>query len=53
VTQIKREGHLYRIELACPLPVQAHITEYSLHSLQVETGKEFYLAFKASAVKLY
>ncbi len=53
VTHIKREGHLYRVELACPLSVQAHITEYSLNKLQVETGKEFYLAFKASAVKLY
>ncbi len=53
VTHIKREGQLCRIELACPLLVQAHITEYSLNNLQVEIGKEFYLAFKASAVKLY
>ncbi len=53
VTHIKREGHLYRVELACPLIVQAHITEYSINNLQVEIGKKFYLAFKASAVKLY
>ena len=53
VTAVNKEGHLYRVELACPLIVQAHITEYSLEKLQVETGKKFYLAFKASAVKLY
>lgn len=53
VTHIKREDRLCRIELACPLSIQAHITEYSLNNLQVKIGKEFYLAFKASAVKLY
>jgi len=53
VRRLERNDHIVRVTVDCGIPVQAMITEYSVESLNVAPGEDFYVAFKASAVKLY
>ena len=53
VTGVEKIDHTVRVSLDCGFPVQALITEYSVASLKVVPGAEFYVTFKASAIRLY
>jgi tungstate transport system ATP-binding protein len=48
-----REGPVVRVRLDCGFPVEAVITEHSVHTLGVVPGESFYVTFKASAIRLY
>ena len=45
--------HTVRVSLDCGMVVQALITEYSMDRLKVVPGAEFFVTFKAAAVRLY
>jgi tungstate transport system ATP-binding protein len=53
VTRVETVDHTARVSLDCGFPVQALITEYSVDTLKVVAGAEFYVTFKASAIRLY
>jgi tungstate transport system ATP-binding protein len=53
VTRVETADPTVRVSLDCGFPVQALITEYSVDSLKVVPGAEFYVTFKASAIRLY
>jgi molybdopterin-binding protein len=53
VRRVEAVDHTVRVSLDCGFPVQALITEYSVDSLKVVPGAEFYVTFKASAIRLY
>ncbi len=53
VTQVATSDHTVRVSLDCGFSVQALITEYSVESLKVVPGAQFYVTFKASAIRLY
>ncbi|UCF98170.1 MAG: ATP-binding cassette domain-containing protein [Spirochaetaceae bacterium] len=53
VTRLEKVDHTVRVSLDCGFPVQALITEYSVDTLKVMPGKQFYVTFKASAIRLY
>jgi tungstate transport system ATP-binding protein len=53
VTRVETADHTVRVSLDCGFPVQALITEYSVDSLKVVPGAEFFVTFKASAIRLY
>jgi molybdopterin-binding protein len=46
-------NHTARVSLDCGFPVHALITEYSVQTMQVVPGSEFFVTFKASAIRLY
>jgi tungstate transport system ATP-binding protein len=53
VRGVETADHMVRVSLDCGFAVQALITEYSGESLKVVPGAEFYVTFKASAIRLY
>jgi len=53
VRRVETVDHTVRVSLDCGFPVQALITEYSVESLKVVPGAEFYVTFKASAIRLF
>lgn len=53
VRRVETADHTVRVSLDCGFPVQALITEYSVDSLKVVPGAEFFVTFKASAIHLY
>ncbi len=53
VSRVQPEGALLRITVDCGLPIQAVITPPAAEELGMETGREYVVAFKASAVRLY
>ena len=53
VMKIEKTNHTARVTLDCGFPVQALITEYSVDTLKVVPGEQFYVTFKASAIRLY
>ncbi len=53
VTGVESFDSLSRVSLDCGFPVQALITEYSVDTLKVSPGEDFFVTFKASAVRLY
>ena len=53
VRQVEPFDHTVRVSLDCGFPVQALITEHSVDSLKVVPGAEFYVTFKAAAIRLY
>jgi molybdopterin-binding protein len=53
VTGVETVDHTVRVSLDCGFPVQALITEYSVQTMKVVPGAEFFVTFKASAIRLY
>jgi molybdopterin-binding protein len=53
VVKVEKANHTVRVSLDCGFPVQALITEYSVDTLKVVPGEQFYVTFKASAIRLY
>jgi tungstate transport system ATP-binding protein len=53
VTQVEPSDHTVRVSLDCGFPVQALITDYSVRTMRVVPGSEFFVTFKASAIRLY
>jgi tungstate transport system ATP-binding protein len=53
VLQMQTIDHTVRVSLDCGFAVQALITEYSADRLQVVPGTEFFVTFKAAAIRLY
>jgi tungstate transport system ATP-binding protein len=53
VQRVETVDHTVRVILNCGFAVQALITEYSMDCLKVVPGAEFYVTFKAAAVRLY
>jgi len=53
VTRVETVDHTVRVSLDCGFPVQALITEYSVNTLKVVPGSNFFVTFKASAIRLY
>lgn len=53
VKHVRREDNLCRITIDCGYSIEAHITEYSVEKLTVKPGRTLFIAFKASAVRLY
>jgi molybdopterin-binding protein len=53
VRGVETIGHVAQVSLDCGFSVKALITEYSVESLEVVPGAEFFVTFKASAIRLY
>ncbi len=53
ISRMEPEGALLRVVVDCGLTVQALITPSAAAELGMETGREYVVAFKASAVRLY
>jgi tungstate transport system ATP-binding protein len=53
VTRVEKVEHTVRVSLDCGFPVQALITDYSVTTMKVVPGAEFFVTFKASAIRLY
>jgi len=53
LSQVQPDGGLVRVTMDCGIPVQAVITPSAAEELAMETGREYVVAFKASAVRLY
>ena len=53
VTSVEGNNSIVRVTLDCGFPVQTLITEYSVDTLKVLPGEEFYVTFKTSAIRLY
>jgi tungstate transport system ATP-binding protein len=53
VRQVETMDHTVRVSLDCGFPVHALITEYSVRTMRVVPGSEFFVTFKASAIRLY
>jgi molybdopterin-binding protein len=53
VLGVETIDHTVRVSLDCGFAVQALITEYSVERLKVVPGAEFYVTFKAAAIRLY
>jgi len=53
VLGVETIDHTVRVTLDCGFAVQALITEYSVDSLKVVPGAEFFVTFKAAAIRLY
>ena len=53
VLGVENVGRTVRVSLDCGFAVQALITQYSVDSLKVVPGAEFFVTFKAAAIRLY
>jgi molybdopterin-binding protein len=53
VLGVETIDHTVRVSLDCGFAVQALITEYSVDRLKVVPGAEFFVTFKAAAIRLY
>ena len=53
VTAVEGGDSIVRVSLDCGFPVQTLITEYSVDTMKVLPGEEFYVTFKTSAIRLY
>jgi tungstate transport system ATP-binding protein len=53
VIALTRENGLFRVTLDAGIIIETYITGYSTEELGVAKDKEFYITFKAAALKLY
>lgn len=53
VISVTGENGLYRVTLDGGIIIETYVTGFSIEQLGVAKGKEFYITFKAAAVKLY
>jgi tungstate transport system ATP-binding protein len=53
VISLSQENGLFRVALDAGLVIETYVTGYSVEQLGVAKDKEFYITFKASAIKLY
>lgn len=53
VMSISKENGLFRVALDGGIMIETFITGYSIEQLKVAEGKEYFITFKASAVRLY
>lgn len=53
VVSVQPKGRTALVTLDCGFPLESKITEYSLRELDIRPGKNYYVVFKTSAVKLY
>jgi len=53
VTGVEPADSTFRISIDCGFTIQALITDYSVDTLRVAPGEDFFVTFKASAVRLY
>jgi len=53
VTAVTGENGLFRVTLDAGLIIETYVTGFSIEQLGVAKDKEFYITFKAAAIKLY
>ncbi|NOY07467.1 MAG: ATP-binding cassette domain-containing protein [Spirochaetes bacterium] len=53
VSGIRKTSNLFLVTVNCGIPVKALVTERSIETIKIVPGRELFVSFKASAVKLY